>query len=275
MERNMSKEWDSWEAQAPSHDFVDRVMHELRFEGTPVVPARSWRSPRSLAMLVGAAALLASLALLAASLQQRWGTHSGSREKPQARSASLGDDGERRSDSAGPINSGRGHNLDSGTRWNAHSERAATVDRELRARVSEKLAPRLRAHGVERDPHTGLTIPSGQAGPVGNITREYIQQRIQKDFMPLALACYEAALAKHPALAGTLAIDFMIVGDPSVGGIIDQAKINASSTLHDLELSNCMLGSLQSIVFAAPDNYGWVTVTYPFVLSPGSGSGEN
>lgn len=62
----------------------------------------------------------------------------------------------------------------------------------------------------------------------------------------------------------------MIVGDPSVGGIVDQAKINAATDIPDPEFQDCMLNSMLSMVFEGPDSGGWVTVTYPFKFSPGT-----
>jgi hypothetical protein len=84
----------------------------------------------------------------------------------------------------------------------------------------------------------------------------------------MGLACYESALAREPALRGRVVVDFMIVGDAKVGGIVDQAEINLRSDIGDEELRSCIRESMLSMVFAPPDNNGWVTVTYPFVFSP-------
>ena len=60
----------------------------------------------------------------------------------------------------------------------------------------------------------------------------------------------------------------MIVGDAKSGGIVDQAKINERTDIADRELATCLRESMLSMVFAPPENNGWVTVTYPFRFSP-------
>jgi hypothetical protein len=148
------------------------------------------------------------------------------------------------------------------------------VDRKLREEIRARLMSPLVARGVEHDPHTGLTIPSGSTGPSHNLSREYLQQRIREDFYPLASACYEGALAKKQDLRGQIVIDFMIVGDKKVGGIVDQAKINERTDIADAEFTACVRESMLSMVFAPPDDNGWVTVTYPFKFSPGDDDGD-
>ena len=142
------------------------------------------------------------------------------------------------------------------------------VDRKRRDAVRAELVPPLIAQGVEGDPHTGLTIPAGASGPSHNLSKEYLQARIREDFFPLARACYETALAKQPTLRGRIVIDFMIVGDAKSGGIVDQAKVNERTDIADAEFATCMRESMLSMVFAPPENNGWITVTYPFVFSP-------
>ncbi|HMJ54344.1 MAG TPA: AgmX/PglI C-terminal domain-containing protein, partial [Polyangiaceae bacterium] len=110
--------------------------------------------------------------------------------------------------------------------------------------------------------------PSGSNGPSHNLSREYLQQRIREDFYPMAKVCYEGALAKQPELRGQIVIDFVIVGDAKVGGIVDQAKINDRTDVTDVTFLECIRESMLSMVFAPPDNGGWVTVTYPFKFSP-------
>jgi hypothetical protein len=142
------------------------------------------------------------------------------------------------------------------------------IDRRARDTKRVAIMAPLAASGVERDPHTGLTIPSGSSGASHNLSREYLQARIREDFYPLAAACYEGALARQPGLRGQIAIDFMIVGDAKVGGIVDQAQINDKTDITDSRFVECMRESMLSMVFAPPDENGWVTVTYPFRFSP-------
>jgi hypothetical protein len=116
----------------------------------------------------------------------------------------------------------------------------------------------------------------GDAPPfadAGAIDRDYVQSRIHDDFLPMAGKCYEAALVGQPKLAGRLAVKFVIVGDESTGGIVDAAELDEASTLQDPKLVECMLETMKSMTFKPPKKGGWVSVTYPFVMSPDGDDG--
>jgi hypothetical protein len=121
--------------------------------------------------------------------------------------------------------------------------------------------------------HGGGSGPGafGDAPPLadaGAIDRDYVQSRVREDFMPMAAKCYEAALVKQPRLAGRLSVKFVIVGDETTGGIVDSAELDEASTLTDPKLVECMLETMKSMTFKPPRKGGWVSVTYPFLLSP-------
>jgi hypothetical protein len=116
--------------------------------------------------------------------------------------------------------------------------------------------------------------PSGNPAaqtPAPTLDKDYIQARIRGDFMPMARECYDAALERDGGLSGTMVFQFAIVGDESVGGIVESAELDPSSTLAEPEFVTCMRESLLSVTFVPPAHGGRVTVTYPFVLSPGDG----
>jgi hypothetical protein len=112
------------------------------------------------------------------------------------------------------------------------------------------------------------TAASPFGSDAGRLDRVYIQKRIQEDFVPLAKECYEAALERDAKLAGKLVFSFVIAGDEDVGGIVESAEIDPSSTLVEKELVYCLRESLLSLSFEPPKQGGVVTVTYPFVFSP-------
>ena len=98
---------------------------------------------------------------------------------------------------------------------------------------------------------------------------KFIQDRVRTDFMPLGMSCYTAALAKDPALGGKVMIKFRIVGDPDIGGVVDEAEIDRdASTLGDRGFLECLSESMQSVVFEGLPYGGYVTVHYPFEFSP-------
>jgi hypothetical protein len=63
-------------------------------------------------------------------------------------------------------------------------------------------------------------------------------------------------------------LDFVIVGDAKVGGIVDQAAVDEKSDIADPEFVTCVRESMLSMVFAPPANDGWVTVVYPILFAP-------
>jgi hypothetical protein len=100
------------------------------------------------------------------------------------------------------------------------------------------------------------------------LDKDYIQSRIREDLVPIAKECYETALEDQPDLAGKLVMKFAIVGEPDVGGVVDAAEIDPSSTLVHPDLHECMRESMMSLSFAPPDQGGTVQVTYPFEFAP-------
>jgi hypothetical protein len=103
---------------------------------------------------------------------------------------------------------------------------------------------------------------------VGELPKEYIRERVRDDLIPLALECYTSALEDDEKLAGKLVFQFRIVGEPDVGGIVDDAQIAPESDIQHAELQECMRESLMSMSFDPPENGGAVDVTYPFEFSP-------
>jgi hypothetical protein len=115
----------------------------------------------------------------------------------------------------------------------------------------------------------GAAPGTGAMPDDGADLRRYIRDRVRSDFMPLGGSCYEAALAKDKTLGGRVTIKFRIVGDKSVGGVVDEAEIDRdASTIDDRGLLECLAQSMQSVVFDAPAKGGYVTVDYPFEFSP-------
>jgi hypothetical protein len=114
-----------------------------------------------------------------------------------------------------------------------------------------------RAEGAEDEPQAGKYDPS------------YIRQVIREDLFPMVRKCYESALVRAPKLGGRLVMTFKIVGDPSVGGVVEDADFGAESTLKDEEMATCVRESLMTVTFdKPPSGGGFVTVKYPIAFSP-------
>jgi hypothetical protein len=254
-------DFERWEVATPSAVFVDRVMDAVMAETHRSGAAPRARRPQFKMTVLAAAAAVAAGSLTVMAMFGR-GSNRGLSPVPSATDAPRGVATAPR-EFAAPQGDAKAT-----ARANVRYAAGTVVDRKLRETVRARLMVPLEAQGVERDPHTGLTIPAGTNGPSHNLSREYLDQRIREDFYPLAAACYETALAVQPNLTGKIVVDFMIVGGAKIGGIVDQAKINDRTTIADPQMAECVRESMLSMVFAPPENNGWVTVTYPFVFEP-------
>ena len=116
-----------------------------------------------------------------------------------------------------------------------------------------------------------MPAPAGSGNQAQAAQGKYIQSVVREQFFPLARQCYESALVKHPGLAGKVELEFRIVGDKRVGGVVDQATLGDAGNLRDDAFSQCMTESMMSVSFEAPPNGGEVTVKYPITFAPDDG----
>lgn len=144
---------------------------------------------------------------------------------------------------------------------------ATTKPDAARARRDEVLT-KIRAAIAARPEPTPVSAPKGEtpAGPA--LPREYIHERIVEDLVPLARDCYNDLLPKDDQGPGKLVLAFEILGDESVGGIVDSVVPGEGSTLLEPQFVECMSESMMSVVFEPPEGGGVVRVTYPFVFEP-------
>ena len=68
--------------------------------------------------------------------------------------------------------------------------------------------------------------------------------------------------------SGKLILDVNVIADPSLGGVIDSAKVAKGSTLDDGEFTTCVEESMKSLSFDAPPDGRDFDFTYPFELAP-------
>jgi len=100
------------------------------------------------------------------------------------------------------------------------------------------------------------------------LDKDYIRQQVRV-LLPQLSECYNNALRRDPTLKGKMAVDFSIVGDPSVGGLVGDSKIKADeSTIADAEMRECVQETMYGAQFVPPKEGGEVHVTYPFVFEP-------
>ncbi len=130
---------------------------------------------------------------------------------------------------------------------------------------------------LQRRIHQALWSQSGQAPPSGASTPpptaaalspQYIQARIREDFRPMAIKCYEELLARVPDAGGRAVLEFTIVADENLGGVVEDSALGDGGTLTDPGFSTCLAESMSTVAFAPPPKGGKTTVRYPFLFSP-------
>jgi hypothetical protein len=115
----------------------------------------------------------------------------------------------------------------------------------------------------------------GDSADRGSYDPQYIRDNVREQIFPLLASCYQEALSRHPTLAGKLVFSFRIVGDPSVGGVIEDAEFAEGSEIKDAEMETCTRESMMSLSLdKPPSGGGYVTVTYPVAFAPGDDEGD-
>lgn len=98
---------------------------------------------------------------------------------------------------------------------------------------------------------------------------EYIRSAIAEQLVPVAIECYESALADDPKLAGKLVAEFTLIGVEEVGGVVEESSIKADESTLDSEfVRECVRESMMAVTFDSPPDGGQVLVTYAFEFSP-------
>jgi tetratricopeptide (TPR) repeat protein len=106
------------------------------------------------------------------------------------------------------------------------------------------------------------TVRMGASQVSGRIAPEVISRVVRQRFGAMR-ACYEAGLARNPALAGRVAIRFVI----DRTGSVSAANLEGSS-LVDAQVNACIVREFRGLSFPTPEG-GVITVTYPLVFSNG------
>lgn len=118
----------------------------------------------------------------------------------------------------------------------------------------------------ENQGDAGAAPPVPPQHDIGSLDREYIQEAIH-DMQPLIQECYELARDEEPSLEGRLLVEFVVGGEPDVGGIIEEAGVAASSGGESPLLRDCIRETVYTLELPAPEGGGQVTVRYPFQFS--------
>lgn len=94
---------------------------------------------------------------------------------------------------------------------------------------------------------------------------------IEDVLKPLINECYRSALQNDPTLQGEIRVEFVLIGEPGIGAVIEASKIADDSTVNNTELRECISESAYALD-SAPASMNGTTVNIPFVLIPERGA---
>jgi TonB family protein len=111
-----------------------------------------------------------------------------------------------------------------------------------------------------RVPRVRVATPTVSGGLDRNIIRRITRAHINE-----VRHCYNQGLTRNPELEGRVTVDFTINAE----GRVTQSSVQDTS-LSDERVGTCITRAVKRWKFPKPQGGGFVTVRYPFNLSPGS-----
>jgi hypothetical protein len=134
------------------------------------------------------------------------------------------------------------------------------TDRASRDALHRQILDALERRGVPREaaPVEPKDQPVDTPGLMNRLgdDKAYLGDILQDDFMPLVDECYQLALERTSALAGRITLRFEIVGDESVGGVVEDVEFTDQNQISDPELLECVRETTFSLVFPPPRGSG-------------------
>jgi hypothetical protein len=149
--------------------------------------------------------------------------------------------------------------------------RHAAAREQIQQALAQRAAarPEPSAPAAEEPEEEPSALPSGLRTRIeGNLDKAYIREAVRKDLIPLAHDCYSSVLATDPKFAGTLVLEFDIMGDEDVGGIVDGVVPGEGTDVANPEFIECMSESMMTVIFPPPVGGGMVHVSYPLLFEP-------
>jgi hypothetical protein len=125
------------------------------------------------------------------------------------------------------------------------------------------------AAGSQEQALAKMPAPAGEGNQADKPLGKYVASIMKEQFMPLITSCYDQLLERTPSAAGDVVLQFSVMGNSTVGGVVVDVAFGKGTTLTDPEFSTCTQESLYAVIFDAPPNdQAAVTVTQSFSLAP-------
>jgi len=114
-----------------------------------------------------------------------------------------------------------------------------------------------------------MPTPAGSGNQANEALGKYLDSTVQSQFMPMTTGCYNDLLSRRPGVSASMLLDVTIVGDQSVGGVVDSVTLDPGSAPQDDTFITCIRESMYGVVFKAPPaGQEKVTFTMPIDFSP-------
>ncbi len=153
---------------------------------------------------------------------------------------------------------------------------------ELRRRILESLRSRTDAEGTTTAPpprepppeheraNSDDTEPATGGGLIDRTgERPYTVQVLNDDLMPLIDECYTMALERNSTLRGMLVVEFAIIGDEQIGGVVESVTTRDDSEIVEPEMLECISESILSVTLPPPEQSGRDQVALSVRFEPG------
>ena len=127
-------------------------------------------------------------------------------------------------------------------------------------------------HAHDRRTNTAVPTPNARPSQLtndanGDFDKDYVRTCV-RELIPLITECYEEGLLRDPKIEGSVVVNFIIEGEPGVGGLVSESVIDEEkSTLTDREVRECIQETMYALEIDPPANGGKVEVHYPFAFS--------
>ncbi len=212
-------------------------------------------------LIIMKASKVAAIAVAVVGLS--WGGHLVTRTEPKAIAVE-----------SKPVNGEVGTTAQVGTDQSERTAVSKGPEQDARARKRKQLLAAIetaRNARMARNEEVSSSQPTQQAQTPhtpalapGVLDKDYIREQMD-EILPLVKECYEQTLERRPNISGKAVVEFSIVGEEDVGGIIELSEFDPeASTIEDAEFSECIQETMYGLEFDPPQSGGRVVVKYPF-----------
>jgi hypothetical protein len=111
-------------------------------------------------------------------------------------------------------------------------------------------------------PYSAQRLREGKVTVNGQLPPEVVQRIVRQNFGRFRL-CYDSGLKRARALAGQVAVHFVI----DTSGSVSRTERDPTTTMTDAEVVSCVIRSVGDLSFPQPQG-GPVDVVYPMMFSP-------